>query len=495
VKKVLLIVVDALSSEIVLDALADGRLPNLRAVGEAGVLRERSCAIFPSITPAATGALATGCGPAEHGIAGAHWIDEEAEAVAYYGDDLWVVLREGLDDFLNDFLVTLNYDRLLVPGIFDRVERAGLTAACINYLWFRGDVEHDVRQPWLLSLIPGVSLERTVRGPTWLQLGDFVFDMPEGIGAPSLEGIRRRYGFNDERTAETLLELARVGLPDFTLAYFPDNDFESHDRGPRDASPVLDRLDETLGRLFESAGGREAFLRDTALIVTGDHAQSNLLPDPDDRGIELADVLDGLALGTPGEFWSEGDEVLACPNLRAALFYVRDRRPDLLETVVERLRAEAKVDQVIVGGPASGSEWFRVHRRPGGGLRFRPAEAGRTARGRDARGRSWEWEGDLSAVDATLEGDVLRFGEFPHAFERIASSFAPASGPVWATARIGYEFRLGGRKIHERGSHGSLHARDSLSPLFVAGHGPVAVPDEPRSIDVAPLCAAILGLG
>ena len=55
--------------------------------------------IFPSITPAATTAIITGEYPAANGIVGASWFDAGSQDVAYYGDDFWVIAREGFRRF------------------------------------------------------------------------------------------------------------------------------------------------------------------------------------------------------------------------------------------------------------------------------------------------------------------------------------------------------------------------------------------------------------
>ena len=72
-KKVLLIIIDALASRVVQPALNSNRLPNFNRLYEAATLRSESISIFPSITPAATSSLITGVYPQKHGISGAYW--------------------------------------------------------------------------------------------------------------------------------------------------------------------------------------------------------------------------------------------------------------------------------------------------------------------------------------------------------------------------------------------------------------------------------------
>ena len=93
--KVLLVVIDAATPHVVCPAIHARRLPTLQRLADAGTLHEASVSIFPSITPAATTSIITGAYPAEHGIAGAAWCDEALREVAYYGDDFWVIAREG----------------------------------------------------------------------------------------------------------------------------------------------------------------------------------------------------------------------------------------------------------------------------------------------------------------------------------------------------------------------------------------------------------------
>ena len=54
---------------------------------------------------------------------------------------------------------------------------------------------------------------------------------PSGPG-----GMFHRFGFADDNTTDLLLDLIQEeALPDFRLAYFPENDFRSHEVGPEAA--------------------------------------------------------------------------------------------------------------------------------------------------------------------------------------------------------------------------------------------------------------------
>jgi len=247
---------------------------------ERGAMHEASSSIFPSITPAATTSIATGAYPEEHGIAGASWYDNAREEVAYYGDDFWVIAREGFRNFIDDFLLRLNGDRLKAPTMFQMMERTGRRAACLNYLVFKGDCPHDVRMPGPMAALRGAPGSICVRGPSMLSLGDFVSAGRGGQNVRRKGGALHRFGMDDASTGIMLRDLmARDALPDFTIAYFADNDYRSHEIGPVAALTVLERIDEALGEAFTAAGGIDRVLADTVIVITSDHGHCDVLPD------------------------------------------------------------------------------------------------------------------------------------------------------------------------------------------------------------------------
>ena len=74
-------------------------------------------------------------------------------------------------------------------------------------------------------------------------------------------------------------------------------------------------------------------------------------------------------------------------------------------------------------------------------------------------------------------------------------SFTNGGSRLWVTAREGYEFSLSDTSVHRRGTHGSLHQGDSVSPLITAGFPEdVQIPRCIRSVDVASYCLQTLGI-
>jgi hypothetical protein len=495
--KVLLVVIDAATARVVSPAIQTGQLPTMQRLAEAGRLHE-SVTMFPSITPAATTTIITGHYPARSGIVGASWYDEAAQSVAYFGDDFWVVAREGFRPFLRDFLVGLNGDRLQAPTLFQQVERAGKSALCLNYLVFKGDTEHMVTIPGVLAMLPGVPRTVTINGPAFLCLGDFVATRTMR-GTPLVDkgGIGHRYGMDDASTGELLVEVAEDrAFADFTVAYFADNDYRSHEIGPHAALEVVADVDRSLARMFEAAGGMDAMLRDTYVIVTSDHGHCEVLDDVDRATIHLDQALGEFKQAALGKAWQDGDQIMICPNMRAAEVYLRQHDTSARLRVIERALEDPRVDHAFWRADAEGAARASYAARNARGyLEFwRGTDGGQSAP--DAYGTSWGWRGDLAVLDAHVGDGRLRWNDYPNAFERIAGALdAPKSGEVWFTARPGCEFEVPGGKAHVGGaSHGGLHALESWCPFLIAGPSRVDLPSDMRSVDIAPLCLGLLGL-
>ncbi|MGV3618775.1 MAG: alkaline phosphatase family protein [Fimbriimonas sp.] len=493
-KKVLLCVVDALTPATLVPALAEGRLPTLRALVERGAIHTECTSIFPSITHACLSSIATGEYPLEHGIVGSFWYDEESKELAYYGAQFWVILNQGIDKFLEDLLGRMNMERLHAPTVFEILERAGMRAASLNHLIYRGDHRRSVREPFVLRPLPVVTSDRELSGPSIFQLGDFVPLELDGERVDLPSGATNRFGICDAATMAALEALVEHGLPDFTLAYFPDHDVEAHAEGPAGAVPVLEEIDAGLARIVDRLGGLDRFLEEHVFLMHGDHAQTDVVGGEDRGGILVNELLKGMNCVHAGEVMDECHEVLVAPNLRTAFLYLRDL--SMRERVVDGLLADPRVDQVFWAGEPFGEDGFAVQTRDRGSLRFWPgADGDRCAY--DEYGGCWSWDGDLATLDARVEGRLLQWGAYPNAFERVAGGLGPRhAGHVWATAKPGFGFRLPKIKAHAGGgSHASLHAGDSYTALIAAGlPDHVAVPSRPRIVDTAPLVLKTLGL-
>lgn len=508
-KKVLLMVIDACTPHVVATAMREGKLPNLVSLAEAGAFYPAGSTVFPSTTHVALASLVTGRYPHSHGILGSYWYNQERSEVIYYVGDLGVVWNTGIGNFCGELLHRLNHERLKAKTIFQLVEAQGCQAAAINYFIFRGDVSHPINVPRLLGLLPGMPALDEVHGPSILCLGDFVSSGLNGAAAISpISGPRHWFGLKDDNTADRLLYLMQHrSLPDLTIAYFPDNDLVSHQVGPEAAVSTLLHFDERLGELFAAYGGLDALLEEVCVIITADHAQTPIVPDKAAAAIDLSKVLADFKLAAAGQPWgteaSSAEDLMVCPNMRAVQIYFREPDVKKFHHVVAALKADERVDQVIWCADITEPETqgYRIATRDRGALHFWPGTNGPNM-AVDEQETAWSWAGDLRAVDGQVSvkpdgRKVVTFPTYPNAFERIAGILTdPQAGPLWATARPGYEFCIPRTYIHAGGgSHGSLHVGDSAIPLFVAGApDELYIPEHFRIVDIASLCLLTLGL-
>jgi hypothetical protein len=242
-------------------------------------------------------------------------------------------------------------------------------------------------------------------------------------------------------------------------------------------------------------------MRDTCVIVTSDHGHCEVLADRAAAAIELQTLLGDFRHAELGRPWNERDEIMICPNMRAAQIYLRQPGA-MIERVAQTALLDPRVDLLLwrteatdpdrrgytVLSPRGQLEFWRVGgREAAGGASGEYAE--------DAFGSVWGWTGDLETLHIEREGRLMTSTEYPNAFERIAGALdARNSGELWVTARPGCEFEVPGGEAHVGGaSHGGLHALDSLSPVVMAG-APRRLPRALRSVDIAPLCMDALGV-
>jgi hypothetical protein len=194
---------------------------------------------------------------------------------------------------------------------------------------------------------------------------------------------------------------------------------------------------------------------------------------------------------------SDGEpQIAVCPSQRAAMVYAlhESERDAMRASVVARALAIDGIDLVV---------WLErdAHDAPREGVISSPLHGElRFARGGplvDLRGLSWSVEGALAVIDATVEDGRLLTPAYPDALARAwAALTCRTSGEVLLSAAPGFEFVDWGRQAHVGGgSHGSLHASDSLGALVLSG----VAPPEPEPAqwairDIAPLVLRHFGL-
>ena len=72
-KKLVLAIIDSLKPDMLDLTIEEGRAPALEAIRDRGTYIRDCVSTFPSVTPVASAAIATGVGPGEHHIPSMNW--------------------------------------------------------------------------------------------------------------------------------------------------------------------------------------------------------------------------------------------------------------------------------------------------------------------------------------------------------------------------------------------------------------------------------------
>ena len=501
-RRLVLCVVDSLRADKLEHVARAGDAPTFAALIERGALIRDCVSAFPSVTPVCTSEITTGHGADRHWISGMNWYHRAERRYVEYGSSFEASRTFGLFRSLYDTVYNMNMAHLSaeVDTVFETLADNGVRTACTPFLIYRGRTRHEMG---LEGLLRRVAVAATFRHATWGPDELFYGELYSSRRVPCKPTLARP-GTRDEYSACCGRELVEHDLYDFLLYSLPDNDYHSHRHGPDRQPDSINRADAALAELVEACGGLDRFLAEHALILMADHAQTHV-----EHPLPLADRLgEGWRVLQPNQDDPACAELAVCPSSRAAAVYVLREGPAAEAThaaVREALSAFDGIDVTAwlerdgvpvlrgddTGGPRDGCE--AVVARAGSELRFRPGGGVL-----DRRGRGWEIGGDRSALLATERG---RFdsAEYPDALSRLWSALvAPYAGEILVSLAPGHEcLDWGGVSHCPGGSHGSLHASDSLAPLLLCGLEPgVESTREQWTIrDVAGLVHEHFGLG
>lgn len=502
-KKLVLTYVDSLRTDMLERAVEEGRAPTFAALLERGVLVPDCVSSFPSVTPVACAEMVTGVASDRHWISGMNWFHRLEQRYVEYGSSLDATRTVGVFRALYDLVYNMNLAHLSpeVETLFESLDDAGVRTACTPFLIYRGRTRHQVSLEGLLKRAvetTRLKFRHHTWGPAELFYGDLYASREVPCKSTSIPGNRDGY------SACCAAELERSGDYDFLLFSLPDNDNWSHRHGPEASVESIAKADHCFAKLVEQAGGIEPFLADHAVILLADHAQT-----PVSRGLPLAELLSReWTVLAPSDDRPERAQLAVSPTGRAAHVYLlpgAGERPQALEVgralgemegvdLVCRLESSpaTPLSRPAVGIPAGQGATAVVERR-GEQLRFRPGKELA-----DLRADRWDVEGDLSVLEAVVDGGRIQSAEYPDPLARIyAALTAPHAGDFVLSLTLGYEaVDWGGVSHAGGGSHGSLHAGDSLGPLLFVGCGPESASEREQWAlrDVAPVVRRHFGI-
>ncbi|HEY8583717.1 MAG TPA: alkaline phosphatase family protein [Capillimicrobium sp.] len=458
-KKLVLTVIDGCKPSMLERAIATGRAPAMAAILERGAYVDDLVAAFPSVTPVCAASIATGVGPDQHRIPSMNWYSREESRYVEYGSSFGASRRFGLTRQLTDTVYNMNGHHLAaeVPTVFERLDDAGLRTAGTTYLMYRGRHRHEVARDTVLARAAGALFRHPVMGPKELFYADiFASQKTPCRSQLGMPGVR------DRHSGCVAEHLVREDLFDFLLLSLPDNDTYSHKHGPHAQVESIAEADRQLVRMMEAGGGIEAFLDDHAMIVCADHSHTTV-----ESVVQLHEAFESFAVLMPTASNAEEAEIALCPAQRAAMVYalVEEGRGALVPRIVRTARAIEGVD-LVMWRTSSGEAAIASGDRE---LRFAPGSDVA-----DRRGERWSVDGDLETLGARLEDGRFLAPAYPDALSRVWSALTtPTAGDVLLSAGPAYEFADWGGMAHVGGgSHGSLHAADSLGVLAWSGTGP-----------------------
>jgi hypothetical protein len=472
-RKVVLAVIDSLKPEMLDQAIEEGRAPALATLRERGTYIRDCISTFPSVTPVASAAIATGAGPGEHHIPSMNWFHRGEERYIEYGSSFPATRAFGVVRSLFDTVYNMNMAHLsrARKTLFEHLDDAGLRTACTTYLIYRGRTRHDPSGESVYRRIGEVlQFRHPVYGARELFYAD-LFDS-RNTGCTSALGLP---GQRDRHTGCVGAYLVENDLFDFLLFSLPDNDTHSHKVGPEGQVRSIAEADRALERIMHVAGGVDAFLEEHVVIVMSDHSQTNV-----EERLNLADVFSSWRVLVPADPAPVEAEIAVCPSARSAMVYVLDpaEREGLVKQAVEALEGVDGIELVITR--QDGEALVRSAR---GELRFAPGD-----QLVDGRGKSWSVDGEQGVLGLEIGDGRVTSDDYPDALGRLWSALeCPHAGDVLVSASPGFEFvDWGGADHVGGGSHGSLARDDSAGVLLVCG---MDVPErEEWSIaDVAPL--------
>ena len=340
---------------------------------------------FPSVTPVAAAAIATGVGPADHHIPSMNWYHRGEQRYVEYGSSFEASRQFGLLRSLQDTVYNMNLahlsrereDGLRAPAGRRPCARSGTT-----YLMYRGRTRHEasdegmyprlarVRELPPRRLGPGRAL---LRGPVRLAQDGLPRDARHARPARPAHGLRGRL-LRRERPLRlhAVLAARQRHLLAQARAVRPGH---------------LDRVGRPRARAADARGRRPR-------RVPGGprgHRHERPLADRRRRPGQPGRRAGRLRRADPVRRPLEGKEIAVCPSQRSAQVYVLD--DERREQLTRRSPATCTRSRASTWSSTATATTRPWSGRPRGELRFAPG--GDLI---DARGGSWSVDGDLDTL-------------------------------------------------------------------------------------------------
>ena len=459
-RPVIFLIIDSLMDEPLQKAIKENRAPALEFLIKNGHYYPNMVSSYPTMSVTIDSTLLTGTYPDRHNLPGLVWYDENEKRIINYGSGTREIITLGIKQVVKDTVVHLNNEHLSksVKTIHEELAHHGKHSASINGLVYRGNYEHFLNIPRSINFFHLLPNQIHTKGPILFSYGRFSQLNPKNRS----NFFWQRFGFNDKFTVQELKYLIqKKKLPSFTIAYLPDHDHTVHKKGPMDIEGI-EKADKQLQNILNSYDSWDEALKKGIWIVLGDSGQSSIGKNKNQSIIRLNDRLHDYHIAKLGEPIKKNDQIVLAANERMAFIYSLDPNIPLSE-IASKLKKDSRIAFI------AWKEKDLVHVTKKGAnetLTFRP-----NGMYMDEYKQPWTVQGDTSILDLSIDGNKIRFGDYPDALARLYSSLHSHKGRyLIVDAKPGHEFVSEKSPTHIGGAaHGSLHKKDSITPMIVAG--------------------------
>lgn len=464
-KKVILLLIDALMPEALENGITTGKTPALKFLMDHGSYQSECVTAFPTMTASVDATLMTGVYPDQHKIPGLIWYNPKEKRLIDYVNGTQTVLKLGLNKTVKDVLINLNDTHMSknIKTVFEELADHEKTSGSINFIVHRGRSKHKLKPPLLLNLVSKFSLyNKEISGPEILSIGAMYKPkfpgrkIPWGIN----QSIFQHFGINDSyATQVTKYTIASGKQPDLMLIYFPDHDHFLHSHI---SQPLLslEKVDQKISELLNVFGSWDKAIKHNTFIVIGDHGQTEIGKD-EEHNIDLDKILHKFKIVNVGNKINEEDEIIIANNERMVYVYPLNKKKRM--EVLETLLLDSRIDFIAY----KHGEEVVVQNIQGLELTY-----SRNGNYLDPYGVSWKITGDLDLLDIKVnDKKQIAYHDYPDALSRLYGAMYSQDAFVFAaSAKPDYEFKSKTFPMHlGGGSHGSLHRIDSIVPLLVSG--------------------------
>ena len=408
-RKLVLAVIDALAPEGLAQAIEEDKAPTLARLMRDGHYSPDCVSTFPSVTPVAASAIATGLGPDRHLVPSMNWYHRGEERYVEYGTSFSASRAHGMFRSLQDTVYNMNLAHLSQEErtVFEQPGRRR-PAHRLHHL-------PDLPRP-----PPPRAVARLARTCAWprrrssgTRSGARASCSTPTCSTPATPAARRRWACPASATA-TPRAWARSWWPTTRstscCSACPTTTRTRTGRARRRSPTSIAGADAALARLMDAAGGPDEFLAEHAVIVMSDHSHDLV-----EAATNLSDVLSGWRVLEPVDLDPEARRAGGVPGLALGPDLRAGRRP----AARPRPRAWRRTWTAWPAwtwwrGSRAGARWWA---RRAASCASRPAGPRPTT-----AARAGTLDGDLEALDLSLEGGALAYGVYPDALRRLWSA-------------------------------------------------------------------------